>query len=248
MSMELMVKAMKIKVGNPLRKLVLLKLADNASDRGECWPSYQHIAEQCEVSRRAVMVHIDALCKAGLVRKEARFGGPKGNSSNIYVLTLESAHSSTPGSESRAPGVEQEVHQGGEGDSLGGGEGDSPRTSHSLEPVIEPKPMCKSDSAEGFELFWKLYPNKKGRKDALKVWNKLKPDAELQTTLMTALGQHRVSRDWTKDNGQFIPMAATWLNGERWNDELQPASGARQASNFVNLPQHNAEDYADGRF
>ncbi len=43
MSMELMVKAMKIRVGNPLRKLVLIKLADNASDQGECWPSYQHI-------------------------------------------------------------------------------------------------------------------------------------------------------------------------------------------------------------
>lgn len=40
MSMELMVKAMKIRVGNPLRKLVLIKLADNASDQGECWPSY----------------------------------------------------------------------------------------------------------------------------------------------------------------------------------------------------------------
>lgn len=34
MSMELMVRAMKIKVGNPLRKLVLLKLADNANDQG----------------------------------------------------------------------------------------------------------------------------------------------------------------------------------------------------------------------
>ncbi|CAH1473180.1 Uncharacterised protein [Klebsiella quasipneumoniae] len=34
MSMDLMVQAMKIKVGNPLRKLVLLKLADNASDLG----------------------------------------------------------------------------------------------------------------------------------------------------------------------------------------------------------------------
>ncbi|MCZ5459875.1 hypothetical protein O5625_24510, partial [Escherichia coli] len=47
MSMELMVKAMKIRVGNPLRKLVLIKLADNGSDQGECWPSYQHIAEKC---------------------------------------------------------------------------------------------------------------------------------------------------------------------------------------------------------
>ncbi|EPS9346017.1 helix-turn-helix domain-containing protein, partial [Salmonella enterica subsp. enterica serovar Montevideo] len=30
MSMNLMAKAMNIKVGNPLRKLVLIKLADNA--------------------------------------------------------------------------------------------------------------------------------------------------------------------------------------------------------------------------
>ncbi|MFS1524472.1 helix-turn-helix domain-containing protein, partial [Microbulbifer sp. 2304DJ12-6] len=53
--MELMVKAMKVKVGNPLRKLVLLKLADNANDQGECWPSYQHVADQCEISRRSAM-------------------------------------------------------------------------------------------------------------------------------------------------------------------------------------------------
>ncbi len=68
MSMELMVKAMKIRVGNPLRKLVLIKLADNASDQGECWPSYQHIADQCEISKRSVMNHIAALCESGLVK------------------------------------------------------------------------------------------------------------------------------------------------------------------------------------
>lgn len=86
MSMELMVQAMKVKVGNPLRKLVLLKLADNASDQGECWPSYQHIADQCEISRRSVMNHVAALCESGLMRKETR-SGPKGNGSNFYRLT-----------------------------------------------------------------------------------------------------------------------------------------------------------------
>ncbi|MCL7679870.1 helix-turn-helix domain-containing protein, partial [Klebsiella pneumoniae] len=44
MSMTLMAKAMAIKTGNPIRKLVLIKLADNANDFGECWPSYKHIA------------------------------------------------------------------------------------------------------------------------------------------------------------------------------------------------------------
>lgn len=137
MSMELMVKAMKTKVGNPLRKLVLIKLADNASDQGECWPSYQHIADQCEISKRSVMNHINTLCGAGLLRKEIRKGGPKGNSSNVYYLSLSGAADSL--------GVVQEIHQGSAAgsppsaaDSLGGSAGAAPRTSHSFESVKEP--------------------------------------------------------------------------------------------------------------
>lgn len=137
MSMELMVKAMKTKVGNPLRKLVLIKLADNANDMGECWPSYQHVADQCEISKRSVMNHINTLCGAGLLRKEIRKGGPKGNSSNVYYLTLNGAADSL--------GVVQQVHQGSAAgsppsaaDSLGGSAGAAPRTSHSFESVKEP--------------------------------------------------------------------------------------------------------------
>ena len=138
MSMSLMVAAMKLRVGNPLRKLVLIKLADNASDVGECWPSYQHIADQCEISKRSVMNHIAALCESGLLRKEIRKGGPKGNSSNVYFLTLD-------GGAPPAPGVVQAIHPGSAADAppsesaaLGGSAGAAPRTSHSLEPVMEP--------------------------------------------------------------------------------------------------------------
>ncbi|AFO47271.1 MULTISPECIES: helix-turn-helix domain-containing protein [Pseudomonas] len=147
MSMELMVKAMKTKVGNPLRKLVLIKLADNASDQGECWPSYQHIADQCEISKRSVMNHINTLCGAGLLRKEIRKGGPKGNSSNVYYLTLSGAADSL--------GVVQQIHQGSAAgsppsaaDSLGGSAGAAPRTSHSFESVKEPVIEPVSTQAE----------------------------------------------------------------------------------------------------
>ncbi|QLO91463.1 helix-turn-helix domain-containing protein [Enterobacter sp. RHBSTW-00975] len=77
--MSLMAKAMGVKVGNSLRKLVLIKLADNANDKGECWPSYQHIADQCECSRTAVRNHIDALEEMGLIRRENRVGVNNGN-------------------------------------------------------------------------------------------------------------------------------------------------------------------------
>lgn len=125
-----MVKAMKTKVGNPLRKLVLIKLADNASDQGECWPSYQHIADQCEIDRSTVRKHIKHLEAQGLVRIENR-EGPKGNSTNLYYLTLRNpvGQNSTPvGPKSTGVGPQPTPPVGPE----------STRTSHSFEPVTEP--------------------------------------------------------------------------------------------------------------
>lgn len=244
MSMDLMVKAMKTKVGNPLRKLVLVKLADNASDQGECWPSYQHIADQCEIGRSTVKLHVRELEKAGFLRREFRRKGEL-NQSNVFHLTLGggAVTALVGGATDNPPGA---------GDNPGGGAGTAPRNSHLSEPVKEPKTLCTSevDLAEAFEVFWKLYPNKKSKKDARKAWEKLKPSAELRLALMTALGDHRRSRDWTKDDGQYVPMASTWLNGERWTDVLKPANNNQ--SRHTNLDQINHEDgleqLADGTY
>ena len=235
MSMELMVKAMKTKVGSPLRKLVLIKLADNANDQGECWPSYQHVADQCEISRSTVKVHIRELEKAGLLRREFRRRGEL-NQSNVFHLTLGSG-----ATENLGGGAVENPPRAAE--TPGGGAVAAPRTSHPSEPVNEPKPLCTSEPMEGFEQFWKLYPKKKGRKDAAKAWAKLKPNNELRQTLITALGKHCVSEDWTKDGGRYVLNAATWLNGERWSDVLKLAGN--QASNFQNLPAHTDDMYQE---
>ena len=128
MSMALMAKAMSIKVGNPLRKLVLLKLADNANDQGECWPSYQHIADQCEIARSTVKSHIRELEKSGLLNREFRRDGEL-NKSNVFHLTLDGAADNRVG---------RQMPEGGAADARGGGAAENPRTSHSFEPVIEP--------------------------------------------------------------------------------------------------------------
>ncbi|MBY8106407.1 helix-turn-helix domain-containing protein [Vibrio fluvialis] len=156
MSMELMVKAMKCKVGNPLRKLVLIKLADNANDQGECWPSYQYIADQCEISKRSVISHIDALIKSGLLRKEIRKGGAKGNASNIYIINFGGAGDSL--------GVVQEIHHPSAGDSLPPSAGVAPRTSHSIEPVNEPLKSKPKSSGLDFSS-WPSEPSEQIFKD-----------------------------------------------------------------------------------
>ncbi|EPG8310747.1 helix-turn-helix domain-containing protein [Klebsiella aerogenes] len=147
MSMTLMAKAMAIKTGNPIRKLVLIKLADNANDYGECWPSYKHIADHCECSKSAVRDHIDALISMGLLVKENRPGvkNGKGNASNLYCMKLDNPMppKSIAPMPSESTGMPPEsippMPCGGT------------RTSHSFEPVIEPKDPPNPQTGENGE-------------------------------------------------------------------------------------------------
>ena len=131
---------MNCEVGNPARKLVLLKLADNANDDGICFPSYQYIADKCEMTRRSAISHIEYLIKMGLVSKKER-KNKDGSISNLYFLHLEQ------GSENFALGGEN-ISLGSENFALGGSENISPITSHSLEPVNEPKKTTQKSESE----------------------------------------------------------------------------------------------------
>ena len=107
MSMRLMVEVFHTEVGNPMHKLVLLKLADNANDNGECYPSYHHIAKECEISKSTAMRAVDALCEKGLLIKQPRYLiGGKEQTSNFYVIVLPSLQ----GSVTVTPGVVSERH------------------------------------------------------------------------------------------------------------------------------------------
>lgn len=245
MSMDLMVQAMKIRVGNPLRKLVLLKLADNASDLGECWPSYQHIADQCEISKRSVMNHIEALCESGLITKELRTG-PKGNSSNVYQLNLRSAGDSLGG------GANRSLHGAGDspgsaGDSLRGGAGAAPRISHSFEPVNEsvnepikntgasakasaPARPAKQDYSPEFETAWQAYPKRAGgnsKSGAFKAWKARLKDGVKPEDMLAGVKRYAAYARATGSVGtQFVKQATTFFGPDRHFEESWQAPSA----------------------
>jgi hypothetical protein len=73
--------------------------------------------------------------------------------------------------------------------------------------------------ALGFDIFWKSYPKKLGKGDAEKIWKKIKPTSALVEQMLQAIELQKLSTQWTKDGGQFIPYPATWLNQKRWEDE-----------------------------
>ncbi|HBV7196525.1 TPA: helix-turn-helix domain-containing protein [Klebsiella pneumoniae] len=142
-----MAKAMAIKTGNPIRKLVLIKLADNANDSGECWPSYKHIADHCECSKSAVRDHINALISMGLLVKENRPGvkNGKGNASNLYCMNLDNPMPP----KSIAPMPSESI--GVPPESIAPMPCGGTRTSHSFEPVIDPKDPPNPQTGEGEE-------------------------------------------------------------------------------------------------
>jgi hypothetical protein len=83
----------------------------------------------------------------------------------------------------------------------------------------EGKTRDASGDPPGFAVFWEAYPLKKARQDAVKAWAKLSPDPDLWQSIGGAVGRQKRSDAWRKDGGKFIPHAATWLNGRRWEDQ-----------------------------
>lgn len=89
-----------------------------------------------------------------------------------------------------------------------------------------PSKSPKGDGWEqAFSQFWQAYPRKKGKQAARQAFAKIGGKVEL-STLLSALERQKQSRQWTKDNGQFIPYPSTWLNGWRWEDDLEETAPA----------------------
>lgn len=70
-----------------------------------------------------------------------------------------------------------------------------------------------------FDDFWKAYPRRVAKKDAQKSWARI--HAEDYPQIFASIAAFKRTEGWRKENGRFIPMPATWLNGERWTDELE---------------------------
>ena len=77
---------------------------------------------------------------------------------------------------------------------------------------------------ERFETFYKEYPKKVSKQKTLQWFMKHKPDEELFNKMMSSLKKQKQTQNWLKDNGQYIPYPTTWLNGERWEDEVDVES------------------------
>lgn len=101
-------------------------------------------------------------------------------------------------------------------------------SSVSLGKPMQKKKEKKSNTQEtpdGFSFFWENYPKKVAKPAAEKAFRAAKINGQLPKVIEDI---ERRKPDWAKDNGQYIPYPATYLNKRRWEDfdtEIGTSSG-----------------------
>jgi len=104
-----------------------------------------------------------------------------------------------------------------------------------------------SENNSLFYQFWALYPKKVGKGAAEKVWDKIQKPKEVLNLIMTALVWQPLSRQWSRENGQFIPNPSTYLNQRRWEDEPEgkPKTTGRRNRTPEECATLSPEEYQD---
>lgn len=71
-----------------------------------------------------------------------------------------------------------------------------------------------------FNAFWSSYPRKTAKQRALAVWKRKKCWNGEFDAILAGLTAHKESDQWQRDDGRYIPHPATFLEQERWRDEI----------------------------
>jgi len=82
-------------------------------------------------------------------------------------------------------------------------------------PIIRKKESKNKESNKDFEKFWKAYPKKVGKK---KVQDKFDANNFPIDLIIKNIELQKKSEQW--QNQQYIPNPETYLNQERWTDEV----------------------------
>ena len=89
-------------------------------------------------------------------------------------------------------------------------------TNEDITPII-PAEIAKRK--EMFEQFWEAYPKckrKVDKKGCERKFIKIENLEQIFPDIMASLEMWKRSRQWTKNNGEYIPLTSKWINQEYW--------------------------------
>lgn len=199
--------------------------------RGQIATTLPKIAKENNISERQARTIIDRLKKAGkvTVKTTSKF-------SIITIINYDCTLKEVSQNDIQLTGERHTERQSNDSPTLYKTDIQNIRhtdNARAREGDGSPKALKKALET-GFERFWSAYPKKTAKQAALKAWTKLRPDEGLTETILSALEWFKQTDQWRKDNGQYIPYPATWLNGKRWEDDLKIEEEKTNGSNITN--------------
>jgi len=206
------------------QRLVLLALADHASDDGECWPGIRGVAAKTGLSRRGVQLALGALKRSGFVAVESRHRSDGGQTSNRFRLTLPVAEA-------------QQIAQGGAPSCAGGAHPPAPH-----EPSKEPSDAKrKTARASRPTVQWDADAARFiVSPDRLARWREDYPSLDVGREL-TKAANWQTEHPLKKQAGRFL---VNWLNRAAGNGH-GGNGGGRRRGRHVPAPAANRDALAE---
>ena len=97
-----------------------------------------------------------------------------------------------------------------------------------------------------FDAFWTAYPNKVGKRDALKAFQqnvKVMPPIE---NVIAAIERQKTWDTWTRDGSKYIPHPASWIRAGRWDDQPATPLPAKPQGNCTPVTRYGQQPEYDG--
>lgn len=96
--------------------------------------------------------------------------------------------------------------------------------------------LLMSESESRFDEFWTVYPSKENKKKAKQIWLKKKLDLKADLIIADVIKRKAYHKKWLDG---YIPHPTTYLNGERWEDEITEVRHA-EGQSVGKLSAHQA--------
>ena len=195
--------ALTVKGLKPATKIVLIYLSDRHNPDYGCFPSVARLAVDCEMSERSVHYHIDELERRGLISRRQRTKANGIKTSNDYTLHMRE----NPDLQNLQNGTAKSAVS------------DLQNLQSNLVSNNHVKDNLKNMAI--FDDLWKMYPKKVGKGQARKAFTAALRKVEHDKIHLALIEYVRSTQG---DDKKYLPHLSTWLNGERWDDELQEKS------------------------
>ncbi len=85
--------------------------------------------------------------------------------------------------------------------------------------ITEVCEMKKKNPSERFDEFWEIYPRKEKKKEALHIWQRDNLDLKADEIIYATKDKISFHSQWHQGK-KLIPLPTSYLNGERWTDEI----------------------------